>query len=288
MWTITVYVRSCCYGDVKYPRNYYLLERAQSSQAPHVLGDQPGSCRYVCWWLCDIWVLAFGRRLWLLAINSFSIPLFVLSNTFYYFFPLASLLNLTAISLHQTLATFRPFKHRLVKKKILGVVIVAVWITAGLFTTSVVLSFLNQLSAFEKSKDILLTYFSFFLFCLLIILVSYSSIAIKIVYGNQPHHHGSITRERKLTRTLFVVTIVSLLLTLPHIILLILSLVSSLKFTYITLQLNYFFYFLFFANSFVNPVLYTFRIPEFRRALFSFLLRLFQPQPAQIFPLNEM
>ena len=29
-------------------RNYYLPERTQSSEARHVLGDQPGSCRYVC------------------------------------------------------------------------------------------------------------------------------------------------------------------------------------------------------------------------------------------------
>ena len=39
--------------EIRGLRNYYLLERAQSSQAQHVLGDQPGNCRYVCWWLCD-------------------------------------------------------------------------------------------------------------------------------------------------------------------------------------------------------------------------------------------
>ena len=227
-----------------------------------------------------------------MAINSFSIPLFVLSNTFYYFFPLASLLNITAISLHQTLATFRPFKHRLVKKKIFGVVIVAVWITAGLFTTSVVLSFLNQLSAFEESKDILLTYYSSFLFCLLIILVSYSSIAIKIVCGNQPYHHGATNRERKLTKTLFIVTVLSLLLILPYVIFQIHSLVSFLSSKTISFLAWFGLYlsvrFLLLGNSFVNPVLNTFRMPEFKRALFCFLGCRSQPQASQVFPLNEM
>ncbi|XP_074634780.1 uncharacterized protein LOC141893287 [Acropora palmata] len=232
-----------------------------------------------CWFLgghCDFWTS-----------NPSSNPLYLVIIALLTVFPLASLTNLAAISLERTHATFRPFKHRTVKKMVFGAVMAAAWITAGLFATIRVLNVFHILHL-DLNQGFPLPFVWFLLFSLLIIILSYSSIAIKIVYGNQPLHHGSITRERKLTRTLFVVTIVSLLLTLPHIILLLHSLVSSFKFTYITLQLNYFFFSLFFANSFVNPVLYTFRIPEFRRALFSFLLRLFQPQPAQIFPLNEM
>ena len=163
-----------------------------------------------CWLLgsrCDFW-----------GIKSFSIPFFVLIIAFYFFFPIASLLNLTAISLDRMHATFRPFKHRLVKKKIFGVIIVAVWTTAGLFTTSIALTFLDRPLNFKESKDILLSYFSFFLFCLLIIIVSYSAIAIKVVCGNQPRHHGAANRERKLTKTLFLVTVASLLRTLPYVI----------------------------------------------------------------------
>ena len=204
--------------------------------------------------------------------------------SFYYFLPLASLLNLTAICLERTLATFRPLKHRLVKKKIFGVVVAAVWIIAGLFTTSVVLNS-------EEFKYILLTYCSSFLFCLLIILVSYSSIAKKIVCGNQPHHHGATNRERKLTNTLFIVTAVSLLLTLPFVIFRIHSLVSFLSSKIISFSAWFRLYLsvlcLLFGNSFVNPVLYTFRMPEFKRALSSFLGCRSQPQPTQVFPLNE-
>ena len=231
--------------------------------------------------LCDYW-----------AINYFSIAFSVFVFAVQYFFPLASLLNLTAISLDRTYATFRPFKHRLVKKKIFGAVIAAVWITAGLFTTTIMgLNSLDEFSTVEF-KDTSLAYFSFFLFCLLIILVSYSSIAIKIVCGNQPHHPGATNRERKLTKTLFIVTVVSLLLTLPFVIFRILNLLSFHTVASFSPQawrrLNLSLLFLLFGNSFVNPVLYTFRMSEFKRALFAFLSCRSQPQPAQVFPLNEM
>ena len=133
----------------------------------------------------------------------------------------------------------------------------------------------------------------FHLFCLLIMTVSYSSIAIKIVCGTQPHHHGATTRERKLTRTLFVVTVVSSLLALPFIIfktcerfalptLTIISAATHLRFTYS-------FVILFYANSLVNPIFYAFKMPEFRRALFSSLPCRSQPQlSAPVFRLNEM
>ncbi|XP_044171871.1 lysophosphatidic acid receptor 3-like [Acropora millepora] len=235
------------------------------------------------------WALGSGCNFWAIP---FSTTFFMHVITFSFLFPLASLLNLTAISLDRTHATFRPFQHRLVSKKIFGVVIVAVWITAGLFTASIVASFFNRLLAFEESMHIYLSYFSIFLFCLLIILVSYSSIAVKIVCGNQPHHHGATNRERKLTKTLFIVTVASLLLTLPYVISQIHLLVSLLAIRTIStktlIRLGLSAHFLFFANSFVNPVLYTFRMPEFKRALFALLGCGSQPQPAQAFPLNEM
>ena len=45
---------------------------------------------------------------------------------------------------------------------------------------------------------------------------------------------------------------------------------------------------LFYASSLANPILYAFRIPEFRRALFSVLDCRSQPQSAQGFPLNQI
>ena len=101
----------------------------------------------------------------------------------------ASIINLEAISLERTHATFRPFKHRVVKKKIFGAVAAIVWIIAGAISTGIV----PQI-AFKSP---------------------FSKRAIKTVYGTQSHHRSASSSGRKLTKTLFIVTLVSLLLTLP-------------------------------------------------------------------------
>ena len=264
----------------------YLKERSLRKRSMYLVINLAVSDMFVggfvaiqCWFLgrdCDLWTT-----------NSTGNPFYLVIIALLTVFPLASLTNLAAISLERTHATFRPFKHRTVKKKAFGAVIAAAWLTAALFATIRVLNVFHILHL-DLNHGFPIPFVWFLLLSLLIITVSYLSIAIKIVGGNQSHRHGSISRETKLTRTLFLVTIVSLLLTLPHITLLIHSSLPSLNLSYILRQLNYFFYSLFFANSFINPVLYAFRIPEFRRALFSFLRRRFQPQPAQNFPLNNM
>ena len=210
----------------------------------------------------------------------------------WFVFSPASFTNLTAISLERTHATFRPFKHHFLKKKIFGAVIAAVWITASLFASIRVL-YEIQILTFERYKYFFMSYFSLCLFCLLIITVSYSSIAIKIVCGTQPHHHGATTRERKLTKTLFIVTVVSSLLALPSITFKTCKIFALPSLTIISartnLRLNYSFVVLFYANSLVNPIFYAFKMPEFRRALFSFLPCRSQPQLiAPVFRLNEM
>ena len=200
---------------------------------------------------------------------------------------LASLINLGAISLERMHATFRPFKHRLIKKKIFGAVAAIVWITAGAISSDVVPQFILKSPFSKRSRIFGILFLSFGLFCLLTIIVSYSSIAIKIVYGTQPHHRSATNRGRKLTKTLFIVTVASLLLTLPFIIIMfceILHLSISIPF-----HLHVSFLFMFYANSLVNPVLNTIRIPEFKRALISFLhCRSQRQQPAPGFPLDEM
>ena len=46
--------------------------------------------------------------------------------------------------------------------------------------------------------------------CLIVICVSYNSIALKFWCGTRPPSHGAATRQRKLTVTIFIMTIVSL------------------------------------------------------------------------------
>ena len=164
----------------------------------------------------------------------------------------------------------------------------AVWVTAGLSST---ISCFNVYldPVFEYNPFFYISYLSFYSLCLFVILLSYASIAIKIIRGNQPHHHGATNRERKLTKTLLIVTVASLLLTLPYIIFWILS---SLSYTILTnsawFLLSSFSILLLSANSLVNALLYTFRIPEFRRALFTLWRCGRQPKQAQVFPPNDL
>ena len=225
------------------------------------------------------------------TINSSNLPSFILIKVWFRAFSLASVINLAAISLERMHATFRPFQHRVMKKKMFGRAVAIVWITTVLCSAIGVVVDLVSFS-FELNRGLFTTYLSFFLFCFLIILVSYSSIAVKLVCGNHSHNGGVASRERILTKTLFIVTLASLTLTQPVIIFLILNNVSSHTFSVISHQtwfrLHSYFVFLFFANSLVNPICYGFRIPEFRRALFSILRCTFLPQPAQVFRLDKL
>ncbi|XP_044166942.1 lysophosphatidic acid receptor 3-like [Acropora millepora] len=220
---------------------------------------------------CELWTISLAKSL-LASLLTVSI--------------LASLINLGAISLERTHAMFRPFKHRLIKKKIFAATAAIVWIIAGAIVTAIGLQMTLQPLSFKPLRIISILYLSSFLFCLLTIIVSYSSMAIKIVYGTQPHHRSATIRGRKLTKTLFIVTIVSLLLTLPYNIFYLCMMlqlrISRPPYLYHSLL------FMCYANSLVNPVLYTFRMSEFKRALLSILHCRSQQQPAPGFPLNEM
>ena len=210
-----------------------------------------------------------------------------------YLFPAASVTNLAAISLERMHATFRPFKHRLIKKKIFGAAVAGVWFTASLSSAIVFSPFFLGRSDITTFFHVLASYLSLRLCCLFIVLVSYSSIAIKVYCGTHPQHHCAISRERKLTKTLFIVTIVSLILVLPFTILEIcvyLSLGEIFEtISYPTwLHLIYSLAFLFYANSVINPLLYALKMPEFKRALFLLLRCRSRPQPFKVFPLNDL
>ena len=162
------------------------------------------------------------------------------SNTFM----LTSITNLAAISLERLHATFRPFKHRLVKKWVFGGAVALIWVTAGLY--SIALEVMTKLNLFSYG---VVSFVSFISICLFFIFVSYVSIAVKINCGARPQHHGAASREKKLTKTLFIMTVVSLMLFLPFVFLFIFitlhpSLFASLSFsTYFRLFYASFFIF---------------------------------------------
>ena len=189
-------------------------------------------------------------------------------------FPLTSLTNIAVISLERMHATIRPFRHRLIKKWVYGVTIAGVWVSAAMVSTAILI-----LEVYVYGKEFLYLLQSYCFLCLLVICVSYSSIVVKFLCGAHPQHHGAVRRQGKLTVTLFIMTIVSLLMWLPHAVFIFLYQTGVIKFlsSQESVRLDFSLKILYFMNSLVNPIVYTIRIPEFRKAL----LVLFKRQQRQ-------
>ena len=202
---------------------------------------------------------------------NLSLELNVIINFLFSWFPLTSLTNIAVISLDRMHATIRPFRHRLIKKWVYGVTIAGVWVSAAMVSTAVLI-----LEVYVYGKEFLYLLQSYCFLCLLVICVSYSSIVVKFLCGAHPQHHGAVRRQGKLTVTLFIMTIVSLLMWLPHAVFIFLPSSKFLSFQESS-RLDYSLNSLFLMNSLVNPIVYTIRIPEFRKAL----LVLFKRQQRQ-------
>ena len=225
---------------------------------------------------CDIVKMNLSRELNLII------------NFLFSWFPLTSLTNIAVISIDRMHATIRPFRHRLIKKWVYGVTIAGVWVLAAMASTTKF-----KLEQYEKKWSYLLNLWSSYCcLCLFVICVSYSSIAVKFLCGAHPQHHGAANRQRKLTVTLFIMTIVSLLMWLPHAVYIFLvfqSLTSNMEFVssekLVRLELSFFILSL--MNSLVNPIVYTIRMPEFRTALLLLFKRQ-RRQNARDIPLHAL
>ena len=162
---------------------------------------------------------------------NLSPELIVIITFLHLWFPLTSLTNIAVISLDRMHATIRPFRHRLIKKWVYGVTIAGVWVLAAMVSTATVI--LGQYGK-ERSYHFYL-WQSYCCLCLFVICVSYSSIVVKFLCGAHPQHHGAANRQRKLTVTLFIMTIVSLQMWLPDAVCMLIvfqSLTSIMKFLF--------------------------------------------------------
>ena len=182
---------------------------------------------------------------------------------------LTSLTGIAVISLDRMHATFRPFRHRNTEKWVYGVTIAGVWIlSAMIFIPSPIIRLYGNLHQQWQLVFAFYLWLSYGLLCLFVIFVSYTSIALKFWCGTRPPSHGAANRQRKLTVTLFIMTIVSLLLWLPYVVYTFVPFSVLDRFSFLTyLRLRLSFSLLYHTNSLVNPIIYTIRMPEFRRAL---------------------
>ena len=201
----------------------------------------------------------------------------LLSFAFAHLFSFASLTNLIAISLERLHATFCPFRHRFVRKWIYRAIIIVIWLIP--IVREVAQIFLFKIGYFEVINDYL--YFLFYAVSLFVICVSYILITIKVRCIRHPQFHSRSKRERKLTGTALIVSLVSLLCFLPGTIYVACIYHSSTCFmtnSHIFMAVLV----LFLANSLVNPIIYALRMPGFREGLLQLVYRV--PARSRISP----
>ena len=201
-----------------------------------------------------------------------------LSFAFVYLFSSTSLTNLIAISLERLHATFCPFRHRFVRKWVYRAIIIVIWLIPIVREAAQI--FLWEIADLAELNTYL--YILFYAVSLFVICVSYILIAIKVRCSRHPQFHSRSKRERKLTGTALIVSVVSLLCLLPTMIF-VACLHSSFS-CLMNFHINLAGIIIFLANSLVNPIIYSLRMPGFREDLLQLVYR--APNLSRIAPTN--
>ena len=182
------------------------------------------------------------------------------------FFSQASLISAAFVSGERFYAIYWPFKHRTLSMRAYSIIIFTVWALALLITA--VLSTLQFLTLFKHAEYVWTSYI-----LILIFIICGCNVGVwrKFRHGNiasQQQNRDSL--NKRLTKTLLFVSILTLLSCLPLVIFNWLIYVYDVqipwKFYYLVNVIDY-------SNSFVNPVVYALRIPEFRETLVLCCLR---------------
>lgn len=200
-----------------------------------------------------------------------------------------SLASLLLVSLDRVVATFYPFTHRAATSKIYIKVFAVTW---GLALVVAFLPvFITEWTIY--GHDVWFRTLDFLcILCLIVIILSYTAIFIKIRLKNNQHrqHEQEMSirrrqkREKHLAMTLFIVTILSLMTWLPFIINHEIELVASLTPGPAQHNIELLVEIVQLTNSLINPIVYVFRMKEFREALVHLLLRCSRVQPRRICP----
>ena len=202
-----------------------------------------------------------------------------LSIVFIQLFPFTSLVNLTAISLERLHAIFCPFRHRFVRKWVHRAIITVIWLIPIVRVAAII--FLLEIGYVEVINAYL--FLLFYAVSLFVICVSYILVVIKVRCSRHLQFHSRSKRERKLTGTALIVSLVSLLCLLPGTMYVACIHLSSSCFM-ASFHIKMAVVVLFLANSLVNPIIYALRMPGFREGLLQLVYRV--PDLSRIAPAN--
>lgn len=188
----------------------------------------------------------------------------IFSDFFGYSFYTA-VFSLLLVSLDRVFATFFPFRHLTLNIGCYFVAFAFGWLCPVFYY---VIPSLYFYTSFTRAERLAYNWFSrtFNLALIILNFFCYISIFVKVkLHGRFQQEQSSIQirqrREQHLVVTLFIVTMLSLVTLLPFSV----SLLFSVRFK--SREPHYFIAWLQLFNSIVNPVLYVFRIKEFRKAI---------------------
>ena len=186
-----------------------------------------------------------------------------ISSIFISIFTISSLCNLSLISLERLHATLYPFRHCLIGKWAYLKAILCSWLLALLLATADAFLYLFKQTAYHYAwaSHIVLT--------LLILTISYVLIVVKVQSHPPPQPFGAVSSDRKLSVTLFIVTVVSILTILPWAIYAAIKSLDTWDKVSKNTQIHIFYtvHVLYYACSLANPLVYAIRMQEFREAI---------------------
>ena len=204
-------------------------------------------------------------RLWGGTMNRLLHLFYIITDTV---FLQASTISAVLMAGERFYAVHWPLKHRALSTRTYRTVIVATWITA-LVVSLVYLGFLS----FMSQRHAIYTWIPYSVIVASAICGCNIGVWRKFRQGRLVwQHQNRVLQNQRLTKTLLLVSVLSLLSWLPLsiVIFFIVSVdhIASGTFTiyYLTVLLNY-------SNSFVNPVVYALRIPEFKEVIGQYCLR---------------
>jgi len=178
---------------------------------------------------------------------------------------MSSIFFLAAISLEKSHAILRPLRHVAMPTSFYVIGVCSVWFLTGFLSGLLLLSLCGFLN--NHVTDIVIS--SFIGLALVITCVSYATIWVKFSRRIFVPHNTATEMNKKLVKTLFIVTVLSLISWLPfHIIFTLLQLFPNIPISDSTVIITRL---LQFANSLLNPIVYNLRMPEFRKALMNLI-----------------
>lgn len=182
----------------------------------------------------------------------------------------ASVFTLTAIALERLYAFCRPLRHRHVLTDAKCLLIIGiVWIFSFIITTLHLLYKYHVIS-FDVFFYVMMSSLSA---CLFFMSVSYLGIwiRVKFYFGSQNRASGN---DKKIARMLLTITLTFVVTWLPfHLLNIINYFCSFCLVSKLPHNALFFCKLMHYANSFLNPVIYSFQMPDFRIALGRMLCR---------------